>query len=97
MNRSDELERLLSLLGGDRELFDQLREAGFLPKEDHAIAAEHTEVARIAYTLVHELEVNWAGVEVALHLRSRLVAVETQMAELIVFVKQRSRGQAPKT
>ena len=95
MTANQELERLLSLLGGDRALLEQLREAGFLPKDDDSIAAEHVEVARIAYTLVHELEVNWAGVEVALHLRSRLVAVETQMAELIVFVKQRSRGQAP--
>ncbi len=90
-----ELERLLSLLGGDRALFEQLREGGFLPKDDAAIEPEHVEVARIAYTLVHELDVNWAGVEVALHLRGRLVAVEAQMAELIVFVKQRSRGQAP--
>jgi hypothetical protein len=92
--KPDELERLLSLLGGDRTLFEQLREGGFLPKEDGTIEPEHVEVARVAHTLVHELEVNWAGVEVALHLRSRLVAVETQMAELIVFVKQRSRGQA---
>jgi hypothetical protein len=92
--KPEELERLLSLLGGDRALFDQLREGGFLPEEDGSIEPEHAEVARIACTLAHELEVNWAGVEVALHLRSRLVAVEEQMAELIVFVKQRSRGQS---
>lgn len=95
MTTNRELERVLSVLGGDRSLLQQLREAGFLPKDDAAIATEHCEVARVAYTLVHELEVNWAGVEVALHLRSRLVAVETQMAELIVFVKQRARSQAP--
>ena len=89
-----DLERLLSLLGGDRALLQQLREGGFLPREDARVEPEHAEVARVAHTLVHELEVNWAGVEVALHLRSRLVAVEAQMAELIVFVKQRSRGQA---
>jgi hypothetical protein len=90
-----ELERLLSLLGNDRALFDQLREGGFLPEDDASIQPEHAELARIAYTLVHELDVNWAGVEVALHLRSRMVALEAQMAELIVFVKQRSRGQTP--
>jgi hypothetical protein len=95
MTTPRELERLLSVLEGDRRLLEQLREAGFLPTDDTAIADEHCEVARVAHTLVHELDVNWAGVEVALHLRSRLIAVETQMAELIVFVKQRSRGQAP--
>jgi hypothetical protein len=88
-----ELERLLFLLGGDRALLEQLREGGFLPKEDGPIEPEHAEVARIAHTLAHELDVNWPGVEVALHLRGRLVAVEAQMAELIVFVKQRSRGR----
>jgi hypothetical protein len=84
----------LSLLGGDRELLEQLRGAGFLPKDEGAIAPEHAEVARVAHTLVHELEVNWAGVEVALHLRSRLVAVELQMAELIVLVKRQSADKA---
>jgi hypothetical protein len=91
MSKDDPIERLLALLGGDRELLAQLREAGFLPPDDTEIAPEHTEVARVTYTLIHELDVNWPGVEVALHLRSRLVAVETQLAELIVLMKKRSR------
>jgi hypothetical protein len=44
--------------------------------------------------LVSELEVNWAGVEVALHMRAQLVATQQQLAELAALVRraQRERG-----
>jgi hypothetical protein len=91
MSQSDDLERLLALLGGDRDLLEQLRQAGFLPREPARLSPEHAELARVAHTLVHELEVNWAGVEVALHLRGRLIALEAQMSELVVVLNRRSR------
>ena len=76
------------LLGGDRELYGLLCEAGFVPSDDTALAPEHLETARVARTLVHELEVNWAGVEVVLHMRSQLVATRRQLDELAAIVRQ---------
>ena len=83
------------LLADDRELYTFLCEAGFVPRDDAALAPEHLESARIARTLVHELEVNWAGVEVVLHMRSQLVATRRQMDELAALVRrvQGERGR----
>jgi hypothetical protein len=92
MSENDDLERLLALLGGDRDLLEQLHQGGFLPRGPARLSPEQTELARVAHTLVHELEVNWAGVEVALHLRGRLIAIEAQMSELIVILNRR-RGR----
>lgn len=81
-------QNLELLLAGDRELYVQLCEAGFVPREDEALAPEHLEAARVARTLVHELEVNWAGVEVVLHMRSQLVATRRQVDELAAIVRR---------
>lgn len=80
-------EGLELLLEGDRELYAQLREAGFVPSEESALAPEHLETVRVARTLVQELEVNWAGVEVVLHMRSQLVATRRQLDELSTIVR----------
>jgi hypothetical protein len=93
MTQGDDLERLLALLGGDRDLLEQLRQAGFLPPEAARVSPEQAELARVAHTLVHELELNWAGVEVALHLRGRLIAIEAQLSELVVILNRRSRDR----
>jgi hypothetical protein len=79
------LERVLA---GDPELYRELCEAGILPREDGALAPEHLETARVVRTLVRELEVNWAGVEVVLQMRSQLVATRRQLAELAELVRQ---------
>ena len=81
-------ESLERLLQGDRELYTQLCEAGFIPRDDSALAREHLETVRVAQTLVHELEVNWAGVEVVLHMRSQLVATRRQVSELADIVRR---------
>jgi hypothetical protein len=81
-------ETLELLLAGDTELYAQLREAGFVPRDDGALAPEHLETVRVAQTLVHELEVNWAGVEVVLHMRSQLVATRRQVGELALIVRR---------
>jgi hypothetical protein len=41
---------------------------------------------------VHELEVNWAGVEIVLHMRSQLVATRKQLAELAELVRRHQSG-----
>lgn len=83
------------LLAGDTELYVQLCEAGLVPREDDALEPEHLETARVVRTLVHELEVNWAGVEVVLQMRSQLVATRRQLSELAVLVRQlQSEGKA---
>jgi hypothetical protein len=84
-------ESLELLLAGDRELYQQLSEAGFVPGDDSTLALEHLETARVAYTLVHELAVNWAGVEVVLHMRSQLVATRKQVGELAEIVRRAQR------
>jgi hypothetical protein len=81
-------ESLELLLEGDRELYAQLCDAGLVPREDSALAPEHLETVRVARTLVHELEVNWAGVEVVLHMRSQLIATQRQVGELAAIVRR---------
>jgi len=88
MSQPIDLERLLLLLHGDRSLFVHLCDAGFLPQQEERYTLEHAEVARVAGTLVHELEVNLSGVEVVLRMRSELVTTRRQMAELVQLLKE---------
>lgn len=81
-------ESLELLLEGDTELYVQLCDAGFIPRDDSALVPEHLETARIAHMLVHELEVNWAGVEIVLNMRSQLVATRHQVSELAAIVRR---------
>ena len=81
-------EVILSVLQGDEALFDHMRAEGLLPWDDDALAPEHAETARVVYTLVHELDVNWAGVEVILHMREDLVATRHQLALLATRMRE---------
>jgi hypothetical protein len=83
------------LLAGDSELYTQLCDAGLVPRDDSELAPEHLETARVVRTLVHELEVNWAGVEIVLHMRSQLVATRRQLDELAALLRQlQSEGKS---
>lgn len=84
-------ETLNRLLAGDLELYAQLCEAGLVPRDDAALVPQHLETARVVRTLVHELEVNWAGVEVVLHMRSQLMATRRQLVELATIVRALQR------
>ena len=64
MTERIDVEGLLALLHGDQALMAHLCEVGLLPEAPEPYTAEHAEIARVAGTLVHELEVNFAGVEV---------------------------------
>jgi hypothetical protein len=88
MSAPDMKRSLELLLAGDPELYAQLCEAGLVPREDAALAAEHLETARVVRTLVRELEVNWAGVEIVLRMRSQLVATHRQLDELAALVRR---------
>lgn len=59
-----------------------------MPRDEAAVAPEHFETTRVVRTLVHELEVNWAGVEVVLNTRAQLVATRRQLDELAALVRQ---------
>jgi hypothetical protein len=86
-------ETMEQLLHGDRELYGLLCEAGFLPRDDSQLASEHLETARVARTIVHELEVNWAGAEIILRMRSQLIETHQQVAELAEIIRQAQSKQ----
>jgi hypothetical protein len=90
--------RLIELLAGDDALYTQLCEAGLLPREDEQLAPDHLETARVVRTLVHELEINWAGVEVVLRMRTELLATRRQLSELaeVIRLLQKAKLQEAK-
>lgn len=68
-------EEVLIYLGvRERSFLDSLREVGLF--EDDELEPDDAEELRLARLLMHELDVNPAGVGVALHLRRRLLALE---------------------
>jgi hypothetical protein len=75
-------DALIALLG-DADLYRLLLEAELIPEDEEALGPEDLVTARVTGTLVHELEVNWAGVEVILRLRARLWATQRELAELL--------------
>ena len=87
MSEHDLKATLLRLLSGDEQLYAQLRSEGLLPDEDAALSREHLETARVVRTLVHELEINWPGVEVILRMRSELVATRRQVSLLAEMLR----------
>ena len=82
-----ELEEILSLLHDDRELLEWLWSSGLLSRGRERFTSEEAELARVTGTLIHELEVNWAGAEVILRMRTELVATRRQVAELVVLLR----------
>lgn len=88
-------ERLRQLLADDQELYERLCEAGLVPRDEQSLVSEHLETARVVRTLVHELEINWPGVEVVLRMRSELVATRRQLAELAELVRQLQEREHP--
>ncbi len=90
MSRHVREQSLLALLQGDETLYGLLRSSGLVPTDVDALAAEHLELARVVHTLVHELEVNWPGVEVILHMRTQLLGTHQQVAELLARLRARA-------
>ena len=69
------VKEVLRRLGvDDAAVLEELRREGLF--EEDYVAPEAAEELRVALTLVRELGVNAAGVEVALHLRRRILVLQ---------------------
>ena len=89
MSRGDQvanlsLRQLLAALDQDRRLLEMLLDEGVLaPPLERDYTAAELEAARVARVLHRELDVNLAGVEVILHMREQILALRTQMEEIL--------------
>ena len=81
--RSIRTSEVLIFLGAEKEaaFFQRLREEGLFEGEE--LAPEEADELRLAKLLMEELGVNTEGVEVALHLRRRLFALELRARALV--------------
>ncbi len=78
MMRDTSVSEVLRFLGLDGStLLDELREEGLF--EEEWLDAERAEELRVAAALIRELGVNPAGVDVALHMRRRMLVLEARM------------------
>jgi hypothetical protein len=76
------IQEILRFLGvDDAELLSQLRREGLFEAEE--LSPEEAEELRMAATLIRELGVNPAGVDVILHMRRRLLFLEERMRETL--------------
>ncbi|MCH7708484.1 MAG: hypothetical protein IIA30_11845 [Myxococcales bacterium] len=73
--RVDEVLRFLGL--EESPILEQLRREGLF--EEEWLEGEASEELRVAASLIRELGVNPAGVEVVLHMRRRMLALEDMM------------------
>ncbi len=78
--RRIEIREVLIHLGGDETLLESLRGEGLF--ESDFVDPREAEELRIAALMIDELGVNPAGVQVALHLRRRLLALEARVAAI---------------
>ena len=88
--RSIRTSEVLVFLGAQKEtaFFQRLREEGLFEGEE--LAPEEADELRLAKLLMEELGVNAEGVDVALHLRRRLFALE-QRARALADALERER------
>ena len=83
--------RLLEILEHDEEIVVRLVEAGIIDDRVESLSPRDVEYALVARTLVRELDVNWAGVEVILSLRDQLRDTHRQIDELLGLLKKSVR------
>lgn len=88
-----DLARLLTLLEDDREILEHLIETGVLERAE-AYDVTQAELARVARTLVRDLEVNWAGVEIILRLRGEILDTRRQVTELLGFLSVQMQSRS---
>ncbi|MDB4953660.1 MAG: hypothetical protein JWO36_1229 [Myxococcales bacterium] len=78
------LHELIAIIDDDRDLVEQLLEAGVLTEPlERDYSDEEAELVRVAHVLLRELEVNLPGVEVILRMRQEVIGLRQQMAEVI--------------
>lgn len=85
--------RLLEILEHDEEIVVRLVEAGIIDDRVESLSPRDVEYALVARTLVRELDVNWAGVEVILSLRDQLRDTHRQIDELLGLLKKSVRRE----
>lgn len=81
-----EVLRFLELESG--VVLEELRSEGLFLEDE--LAPDAAEELRVAKSLMHEMGVNPAGVEVALHLRRRLACLEGRMRALLAHLRDES-------
>ena len=87
------LREVVEHLGVDEATLARLRDEGLFERE--TLDPSEADELRVATVLIEELEVNPAGVQVALHLRRRLFALESRMRVLTQRLAQvEERGEA---
>ena len=72
-------ETIVALLG-DEALYDRLVESELVPADEEALCEDDLVTARVVGTLIHELDVNWPGVEVIVRLREELCLARRRQA-----------------
>jgi hypothetical protein len=82
MSRRSSAEEILRFLGiDDPELLELLRSEGLFEQDE--LEPHEAEELRVATLLVREMGVNAAGVDVALHLRRRLIVLQRRLEILL--------------
>jgi hypothetical protein len=86
--RIDEVLRFLGVEG--EGWIEELRAEGLFAGDE--LSAEEAEELRVTALLVRELGVNPAGAEVILHLRRRLLCLESRMSEVLRALLDEAAG-----
>ena len=73
----------------DPDLLPQLRSEGLFERDE--LEPYEAEELRVAALLVEELGVNPAGVEVALHLRRRLLVLQSRLIQVMEELAEEDR------
>jgi hypothetical protein len=82
MTHPTRIDEVLAFLGiDDPELLRLLRNEGLFPSDE--LEPFEAEELRVAAMLMSDLGVNAAGVEVALHLRRRLLVLQRRLSQAL--------------
>lgn len=60
---------------------------------DWLVSIEDAERVRVVHLLTSELEVNWAGVEVIMHMRESMLSMQRQFSEILETLVEEGRRQ----
>ncbi|MBW2235903.1 MAG: hypothetical protein JRF70_08535 [Deltaproteobacteria bacterium] len=90
MKRVGIVEVMRFLDADDGDWFTELRREGLFPEEE--LTPDQADDLRLAALLMRELGVNPAGVDVALHLRRRLLCLEERMRTVLRELVESGRG-----
>ena len=90
MRRASIVEVIRFLDADNGDWFTELRREGLFPEEE--LTPDQADDLRLAAVLMRELGVNPAGVDVALHLRRRLLCLEERMRAVLRELAEQGRG-----